>query len=255
MFQVSIVLACVVIGFLVDGSAGDVAPTGRVRAPTADATAPGSIETEATFTCIGIKWWIEGDEDLDCSVAVQYRESRDFGDRNAAQPLLRVEPGTFNDYNVDPVNLLAGSIFELQEDRTYDLLLDLFDPDGGAGVETLEVRTRTVPGTPADARIRFVIPGDGGGSGTKEDPFRGLRTANSAAEPGDFFILRAGTYFDSIAFTTSGTEDQPIVYLAEERDAIVLDGANQVPHLISYPGTEHVHLENLTIARPREWAG
>lgn len=223
------------------------------RAAAVNTTVPGEIETEATFECLGIKWWIEGDENLDCDVDVGYRELSESGDWRAAQPLLRVEPGSFNDFQIDPGNLLAGSIFHLTPDTEYEIRLTLYDPDGGAAAETRIVCTRALPAPAPDARVRYVVPGEGGGSGTQADPFQGLMAADGAAEPGDLFILQAGTYSNPIVFTASGEPDRPIVWFGEDRDTVILDGEHTAPEVVRFAGTEHVHLESLTITRPREW--
>lgn len=227
------------------------APAG---ARAVDATTPGTIESESTFDAIGVRWFIEGDEDQDCRVGVAFRASGGGDPWTAAQDLLRVEPGSYNNYGVDPGNLLAGSIFDLASDTPYDVRLELSDPDGGSAIEIRSLLTRAVPADPPAPRIRHVIPGEGGGSGTAEDPFRGIAAANAAALPGDIFILHDGIYIGGTVLTASGTEDNPIVWRGETRDGVILDGHKAARHVVRIEQARDVHIENLTIRRPYQIA-
>lgn len=212
-----------------------------------------TLESSSTPTCIGFKWFIGGDDDLDASVTVQYRLA---GATTwlQAQPLLRVEPGTYNDYEVDPGNLLAGSIFKLEPDRNYDARLTLSDPDGGQSVKNVVVHTRAIPSDPVQPRIRYVRTGTGGGSGTSSDPFRGIAAANASAAPGDIFLLQPGTYTGVATLNRSGTESNPIVWRGTNVDTVILDGQGTAKPVVDFPSVSHVHLENVTIIRPKQMA-
>src|SRR5512140_224355 len=122
--------------------------------PAANGTIPGAVYVESTFECIGARWYIQGDDNLNCSVSVQFRRlaASTWSD---AQPLLRVEPGSYNSYGIDPGNLLAGSVFDLLPDTGYQVRLSLHDPDGGAAVDTVDVHTRRIPQAATDARVRY----------------------------------------------------------------------------------------------------
>lgn len=157
-------------------------------------TTPGPIEIAATQLGINVKWWIEGDDDLDCQVAVAFRRFGSAEPWRDAQSLLRVEPAGVSGQSVDPGNLLAGSLLHVEPGTSYEIRLILSDPDGGAAEEIVSASTRTWPAAPADARVRYVTPGSGGGTGTEEDPFQGLAAANAQAEPGDLFLLAPGIY-------------------------------------------------------------
>jgi hypothetical protein len=220
------------------------------RARSVDSTTPGTIDIESSFDAIGFRWAIEGDDDLDCRVAVSFRASGAGGPWIEAQDLLRVEPGSYNNYGIDPGNLLAGSIFDLASDTSYDVRLELNDPDGGSAIETRSVLTRAVPQDPPAPRVRYVIPGHGGGSGTDGDPFRGIATADAAALPGDIFILEDGVYAGRTVLTASGTENNPIVWRGADREAVILDGERLARHVVRVEFTRDVHIENMTIRRP-----
>ena len=60
-----------------------------------------------------------------------------------------------------------------------------------------------MPVPPTGGRTFHVAPGTAGGDGSKETPFPNLAAAQSAAKPGDAFLLHRGNY-DSFAFTVSG---------------------------------------------------
>ena len=101
----------------------------RGPALAADATTPGAITSYTTIECAGFEWRIEGDDDHDCGVTVEYRKAGESVWR-AGQPLFRVETGLWH-HGEDPGNLLAGSIFFLEPLTTYEARLTLSDPDGG----------------------------------------------------------------------------------------------------------------------------
>ena len=164
----------------------------------ASGTTPGEIRSHATLHSIGIEWDLEGDADHDASCRVAFRP-RGASEWKNAMPLFRVDfSGWYGDTVAErPYNMLAGSILFLAPGTSYEVKLELADPDGGAASKTISIETRPVPSLGADARLRHVVPtsGDGGGGeGTKGDPFRGLRAAQTAAAPGDVFLLGAGEY-------------------------------------------------------------
>ncbi len=217
-------------------------------------TVPGAIEVESTFEAIGVRWFIEGDDNLNAAVEVSYRASGTNDPWRQAQDLMRVEPGSYNGYGIDPGNLLAGSIFGLHEDTPYAVRMQLHDPDGGTATDLRIIRTRAVPRDPPAPRIRYVIPGEGGGDGSAEDPYRGLAPADAAAEPGDLFILRGGVYTGGSVFAASGTETNPIIWRGEDRESVFLDGEGTVERIVLIDSARYVHLENVTVRRPFQMA-
>jgi hypothetical protein len=219
-----------------------------------NSTVPGAIEVESSFEAIGVRWFIEGDDNQNGTVEVSYRESGTSDPWRLAQDLLRVEPGSYNGYGIDPGNLFAGSIFGLREDAPYAVRMQLHDPDGGAATDLRIIRTRAAPRDPPAPRIRYVIPGHGGGDGSPEDPYRGIASADAAAEPGDLFLLRAGVYTGGTVFSASGAETNPIVWRGEDRDSVILDGEGSVGRVVFIDASRYVHLENVTVRRPFQMA-
>ena len=113
---------------------------------------------------------------------------------------------------------VAGSILFLDPGTSYEVQLDLADPDGGQATKTVGVTTRPIPQLPKDGRTLHVAPGSGGGSGTKDDPLRGLAAAQAAAGPGDILLLHTMYWPDEIrdsSFQMSTAEATPEIKPAE----------------------------------------
>lgn len=137
-----------------------------------EATIPGQILTPwPTIENLAIEWKIGGDDNLNGTVDVQYREKSSSAWKNG-MPLRRVPAGENAGFKWD--NKHSGSIFDLQPDTEYEIKLSLRDPDGGQAEETIVARTRPVPGVPVNARIIEIEPGEYGTlyteSGTAERP-------------------------------------------------------------------------------------
>ena len=110
-------------------------------------------------------------------------------------------------------NQVNGSILFLDAGTTYELVIYLVDPDGGARTLSQTVTTRAVPSLPTGGRTFYVVPGSGGGSGTLADPFRGIATAQAIAQAGDIFNLRAGSY-GTVTFSAGGSAGRHVVWRA-----------------------------------------
>lgn len=216
------------------------------------ATTPGAIVDEVpTCNCLGFRWSITGDTDLDCTVAVDYRPAGTTA-WLPAQPMLRVEPASISGNTFDPGNLLAGSILGLTPDTNYEVRLTLSDPDGGSSVQTRSLRTRAVPSDPAAPTLKYVAPGFGGGAGTQGSPYLGLAAAQAAASAGDVFVLQAGTYSipSTFVFNKNGTAGNPIVWRGVDATTVILNGGGTAQPVLSFSGSQHVHLERVTIRNP-----
>ncbi len=216
------------------------------------ATTPGSIVDEIpTCSCLGFRWLITGDSDLDCSVAVDYRQAGTTA-WQPAQPMLRVEPASVSGNAFDPGNLLVGSVLGLVPDTDYEVRLTLSDPDGGAAVQTRSLRTRAIPADPAAPVLKYVAPGSGGGAGTQSSPYLGLAAAQSGAVAGDVFILQAGTYAipGTFVFNKNGTAANPIVWRGVDAATVTLNGGGTAQPVLSFSGSQYVHLEKVTVRNP-----
>src|SRR5207247_11216954 len=98
----------------------------------------------------GFEWAIEGDDNRNAAVAVQFRPVGESKWRNAL-PLVRI--GGENVYrrreNLDYTvpQGFAGSILNLQPGTEYECNFVMSDPDGvtGQATQTVKVKTRTEP--------------------------------------------------------------------------------------------------------------
>ncbi len=210
-----------------------------------------------TMHSLGARWVIGGDDDKNAEVEVAYREAG-TAPWKQGPPLFRVEKGAHKNGKGEsklPVPegawLFAGSLVLLAPDTAYEIRLILSDPDGGRTEKRLRSRTRAEPVVAAGAPRFHVAPGDGGGTGTPGDPYRGLAAAQARARPGDVFLLRAGTYQGTFEVTKRGEPGRPIVWRAAGDGEAVLDGqgkaAERPGRAISASGVHDVWFEGLTV--------
>ena len=205
------------------------------------ATRVGTLRRYTTLNSIGVEWDIEGDADHDATCRVEYRRSG-RSKWSEAMDLLRIDyHGYYNTTKADRrYNMLAGSIFFLRPGTTYQVRLTVQDPDGGGVVEQFEVRTWSRLAIPSDGRRLHVVPGDGGGTGTEVDPFRGLAAADAQAKPGDVFLMHKGDY-DRFSPKTSGQPGRRVHWIPAG------DGPVDLHHLNIY--ANHLWLEGFRITR------
>jgi hypothetical protein len=211
------------------------------------ATTPGEVIVEpATIHCAGFVWQIEGDSNRNCAVKVAYRKAG-TKEWKEGYPLLRCESWESPDpkYPFQVGEKMAGSIFDLEPDTDYEVKLTLADPDGGKAEKVVATRTIREPEVYAGLRTLYVVPGTGGGSGTRDDPFRGIAAADAAAKPGDVMLLQPGTYVGSVPLKASGEEGKPIVWRGADVDRVILDGSGKDESL-GFSGQGHLHFENLS---------
>ena len=219
---------------------------GRGWASGADTSVPDRLVIEEpTFVCLGVEWFVKGDDNGNATVEFCYRKAGE-ADWREAMPLWRVDStGRIRKVPEGEV-LFAGSIFGLEQGTKYEMKLSLKDPDGGNTEKIVGATTRTEPVIPENMRQRWVVPGDGGGSGTKDDPFKGLKVADAAAQPGDIFNLAAGTYKGPVAFMKSGAEGKPIVWRGPADNSAAIDGGG-AERGVSAIGVSHVWLWHLSV--------
>jgi len=211
----------------------------------------------ATLHCLGVYWIVPGDDNTNARIDVAYRVAgtEPWQDGPA---LFRVERGAS-----DPADspgdlsvpsgawLFAGSIVSLRPDTAYELRLQLSDPDGGRFERRLIARTMAEPVLRRGAPVSHVIPGDGGGSGTADDPYRGLASAQKRARPGDVFLLHAGRYEGTFTIDRSGEPGMPIVWRGAGDGEAMIDGQGKTAArpgaAVSAYGVHDVWLQRLTV--------
>ena len=157
----------------------------------------GELRTRSTIHSVGIEWDITGDNNHNASCHIRFRKQGDAQWRPASR-LLRIDyRGRYYGTKVQAsrhFNMLSGSVMFLEPGTSYELELTGRDPDGGEVRKTVVVATRPVPTHAKRGRTFHVIPGTGGGDGTRPKPFKGIAEAQKAAKPGDTFLLHAGEY-------------------------------------------------------------
>lgn len=194
------------------------------------AVVAGDLRVYSTRNSIGIEWDISADENHNASCMVQYKRE-DSSDWLDALGLYRVDFGG--------ENMMAGSVLFLQPGTQYDIRLAISDSDGGSQTREVSFWTKSDPELPRYGQVYHVIPGHGGGTGTVDDPFRGIASAQSAASPGDTFLLGNGTYSGETVFGTSGTSGQYIVWKGKNSGGAILETIRV--------DADHLWLENLTV--------
>ena len=183
---------------------------------------PGNIRVDATFHHISLLWWISGDDNHNSSLILEYRPVAG-GNWQQGAVTMRAIPEIIVNGSPLGLNYHAGSIMFLDEGSEYEIRLSLTDPDGGGEVRSISASTQQEQQPSPSGTHRYVVPGNGGGSGTVSDPFRGLQEATDQANPGDIFHVNAGNY-SSFTITTSGDSGSPIVFIGSETDTSFIDG-------------------------------
>src|SRR3954454_136381 len=225
-------------------------------------TIVGDLHVEPpTLENLGFEWRIEGDDNRNARVEVQYRKT---GDRmwQRGMDLFRLNgERVLSNVRFDVINpnMFAGSVLDLEPDTAYDVRFTLTDPDGvfGDAVKTVHVRTRPEPMPYAGGRVFHVYPHGTPHADKIQPAFEGLMAAynNStsgtdmimATRPrvraGDTILVHAGLYkyfrefytntlslqaastFDGTYYLQGkGTPDKPIAIKAAGDGEVIFDG-------------------------------
>ena len=218
-------------------------------ASTVDAspvTVGSAIVDPPTVCCIGVSLPIlSGDTNYNADVGVSYRKSG-TSEWIPALPLLRVRPETLGTEDPPenfglprPAEQFAGSLFGLDAGQSYDVRLDVSDPDGGSTQQTVTTVTQSLPpDIPPNMREVNVS--------TDAELDAAIDTAN----PGDVIILADGLYTGPVRVSRSGDAVNPIIVRGADRDSVFIDGAGAT-FAIEIAGA-HVHFEDMSV-RNAEW--
>jgi|GEM_PF-1152161 len=205
----------------------------------------GELRASATIYSVGIEWDIQGDGNHNAACKLRYRKQGEAW-RDALAP-LRIDYRGGYDFGRRKAyrhfNMFAGSLMFLQPGTTYDLQLSLTDPDGGEASQTVTVTTRTQPSLAAPQRRLHVVPGDGGGVGTQDNPLRGLAAADAVARPGDLFLLHAGRY-ERVTLQRGGSDTQYVAYKpAGDGDAVIVGNLGIMASSLWFEGLNFVTIK------------
>ncbi|UQA58305.1 chondroitinase-B domain-containing protein [Polyangium aurulentum] len=186
-----------------------------------------------THHVLGLQVLIADDDDRDATISIRYREEGAGAWRNA-MPLLRAWPDTVS---LPIAQQFAGSIFDLEPGKNYEIELHMLDPDGVDETQTVIAKTREIP------RFEPQTP-----NAVAVSDAAGLAAALAAAKPGDVITLADGTYAGSFfAVNASGTAENPIVVRGASQNGVVLDGEGCTGCNILEVYGSHVHVERMTL--------
>jgi hypothetical protein len=252
----------------------------------ADLATPGEIIVDPpTLMALGFAWPLEGDDNHNALVRIDYRAKGSEPWRRGMD-LLRIhneEMFLRGAYNIRLPNQFAGSLIDLQENTQYEVRLRITDPDGVTGnpERLLTVSTRAEPKPSTTGRVFHVYPP--GFKGQTEQPaYFGLLAAYyvaalsgdwSRASPprvqaGDVIKMHAGVYLSkhdhysheiNSGFTTccstpwdgtyyltqDGTAEKPIAIVAAGDGEVVFDGDGNNV-LFNLMGGNHHYFEGIT---------
>ncbi len=146
-----------------------------------------------TLHCVGFHWEISGAGDQ-TTARIEYRKS------STAEWKRGLD---FMRSDIDDVQFVAGSLFDLEPGTEYEARLMLVDPNGveGEATKSIMFKTRTAPVMPRGGTTYHVYPT--GYSGGKQQPLLGndgdwraalADPAASPLKPGDIVAMHAGKY-------------------------------------------------------------
>lgn len=240
---------------------------------------PGAFIVEPpTLQNLGFEWYIDGDDNRNATVIVEYRIAGTSDVWKKGMPLLRIGGEHIGRAGIDYTtpHMFAGSILDLTIDTKYEARFTMEDPDGveGEATKVVNVSTRAEPKAYREGRVRHVYPeyyeGEmeepnypglvsayGGSKNTKGDWYV---VAEDPVQPGDIIKIHAGLYnadilnypdwhnvpFDGTYwFTQKGTAERPIVIEAAGDGEVIFDGKGAA-NLFNVMGTDHHIFQNLT---------
>ncbi|MCL2639927.1 MAG: right-handed parallel beta-helix repeat-containing protein [Phycisphaerales bacterium] len=183
-----------------------------------------------TLRSLGFWWAVKGDDNGNAKMTLTYRKTGTEAWQRAPD-VWRVEKGRhLNEKGQtsavvpEGATLFAGSALMLEPATKYELKLTLTDPDGG-GVEKLWAQsTIAEPVEPPGMKTVHVVPGNGGGSGTETDPYKGINAAMDAIGPGTILLLHKGVYDGPFVIKKSGEPGKPIIWRGAGDGEALIDG-------------------------------
>lgn len=267
------------------------APTfGQIASSPRNAVTTGELLVEPpTLINLGFEWFIEGDENRNAEVTVEFRQQGD-SPWSSALPLMRLQGERISvgpQFDVIVPNMFAGSVLDLEPDTKYEVRFEISDPDGVIGDSTRRVtaQTRAEPVPYDNGRVFHVYPR--GFTGTKLEPsFEGLMCAYNLAcgagdfatagrprmQPGDTILMHAGLYtnnryeygsanrtypYEGTYFLTAdGTPERPIVIKAAGDGEVIFDGDGNFA-LFNVMTADYTYFEGISFRNTEFaiWAG
>lgn len=201
-----------------------------------------AIVDPSTLNSVGVFIpYLGGDMNNDAVVHLSFREVGET-DWSQGMDLMRIHADRISEtkpkhYALPPVEEgFGGSVFGLDPNTTYEIRLEITDPDGvvaGDEVQYLTATTRSAPSVDGPHDLIMV------GNNVE------LSTALQQADAGDIIVLKPGEYNGQVLIENSGTADRPIIVTALDRDSTIIaaDGASSGVEIDG----DHVWVSNLKI--------
>ena len=201
-----------------------------------------------TLHNLGFRWYIYGDDNGDAVGTLQFRQVGKEAWK-LALPMRRVNREVTN-WDFKPYaceNLLAGSIFGLSPDTTYEVRCQVSDPDGGVADTMVTARTRCVPEPPSPLRTLHLYATQAG----SRAGYTNLTEAAAGLEPGDLLLIHAGVHRAGPEATRipSGTSEAPIV-LRGAGDGVAVIEADSADTLFDVRESDYLFFEDLHLKGP-----
>lgn len=212
---------------------GFMAPT---TSRAEDAVTPKGVSAKTTLNCIGIKWYLTGDDNTNATCKVQFRRKGTEAWREALdlfRTKWRWKDAGMNSRGYD-VNAISGSIFRLAPGTTYEIKLTLKDPEGGDAEKTVEATT-LLPGFPKGGNVIRVAPGE-------------LAGKLAGAKPGDILLLAKGDHGNGFTIKKSGAPGKHIVITGEGTQEAII--RTQINIQASYVWLDNLDLHHKKVTFP-----
>lgn len=219
-------------------------------------TIPGELGSPyPTLTYLAVEWAIQGDDNQNGFVSVQYRQ-KDEKSWHQGMPLFRVPAG--ENIGFTWINKHSGSIFDLKPDTEYEIALKLTDPDGGSTEKTITARTRPVPEIDKKTEIIELKPGKYDilhtKSGTSDKPVVYRCTGGKATFTYIDLNNRQWVYISGLYVENNQKEGIGIQLNGAENCAIMGCTVNSVYGIVAYkPGATNCYISDNTITGNCDW--
>jgi hypothetical protein len=207
-----------------------VASTPSEAMAQTDATDVGTLDLKATSVCISVYSPFTSDDNGDNLATVRYRPSGssdwiEVGSITVDRRETVVSDGTTiaNPFK----NQWRGSIVGLSANTEYEVEVTYYDDDGVSGTnpatDTITTRRDSVPlGT--GTAYYVATTGSDSYDGTEDYPFQTIQKAADKVKAGDTVYIKAGTYYEKVTITASGTAGNYITFLPYGDGDVVIDG-------------------------------